>query len=79
MGVAIAALSLVLMSCSSADAVGVCSTGHYKTCLTCCATNPTITDRDRCSRGCSDFRDSPLQQQIRDLRANKKHPDRPAN
>jgi hypothetical protein len=49
---------------TATEARGICSTGRYKTCLTCCATDGTISDRDRCSRGCGDFKDSPLQQLI---------------
>jgi hypothetical protein len=56
------ALSFLLVA--SAQAAGVCSTGSYKTCMTCCATNGTITNRDACSSGCSVFKDSPLQKEI---------------
>jgi hypothetical protein len=65
-------LSRVLPA-TSAEAKGVCSTGSYKTCVACCATNPAINinSRDRCASQCSDFRDSPLQKELADKKKQK--------
>lgn len=57
-------IAFSLLFVTSAHAAGVCSTCAYKTCMACCATNGTITNRDGCSSGCSVFKDSPLQKEI---------------
>ena len=60
--VALAFFVSALASLAPAVTKGVCSTGHYNTCLTCCRDHPSITDRDSCSRQCTQISDSPLQQ-----------------
>jgi hypothetical protein len=37
-------------------AAGVCSTGEYGSCKTCCATNAGISDRSTCSSQCEGYK-----------------------
>jgi hypothetical protein len=37
-------------------AAGVCSTGEYKSCVRCCQTHPTISNRPLCTQQCGDFK-----------------------
>lgn len=55
MKIAVTALGLVLVLATPAWAAGVCSTGNYKTCVACCKSNPTITNRDLCSSQCEGY------------------------
>jgi hypothetical protein len=41
---------------SSASAKGICSTGAYKTCVSCCATHPAVTNRELCTYQCGDYK-----------------------
>jgi hypothetical protein len=54
-------------------AVGVCSTGHYDSCVTCCHSNPTVHDADACARQCTQIKDSPLRQLIEQKKAKAAH------
>lgn len=58
-------MAIMFLSIGPARAIGVCSTGHYATCVTCCASNPQITNPARCNGECSQIKDSPLSQQLR--------------
>ena len=48
--------ALAFATCySSASAKGVCSTGAYKTCVSCCKTHPAVTNRELCTCQCGDY------------------------
>jgi hypothetical protein len=50
-----AALALLALSAPSYGA-GVCSTGQYNSCVTCCQLNPTITNRSLCKSQCEGYK-----------------------
>jgi len=45
-----------IISIGAAQARGVCSTGAYKTCVACCKSNPTITNRELCTYQCGEYK-----------------------
>jgi hypothetical protein len=49
------ALTLMLFV-PTALAAGVCSTGNYNSCVTCCKNNSTITNRPLCTSQCEDYK-----------------------
>lgn len=48
--------SMSLLAASASHARGVCSTGAYKTCVACCKTEPSITNRPLCTYQCGDYK-----------------------
>jgi len=67
------AVAMMFLTIGTARAVGVCSTGHYNTCVTCCASNPRITNPPKCNRECTQIKDSPLNQQLRAAKKAAQH------
>ena len=54
-------LALLAISISApASAAGVCSTGQYNSCVTCCQSNPSITNRSLCISQCEGYKRSSI-------------------
>ena len=53
--VAIFAIGIVVQT-AAAHAGGVCSTGAFKTCVSCCKSHPTITNREICTYQCGEYK-----------------------
>jgi hypothetical protein len=51
------ALGILALGAASqlAQAAGVCSTGAYKSCVACCNSHPSITNRPLCRYQCGEY------------------------
>jgi hypothetical protein len=47
---------LLVVTAQHGFAAGVCSTGKYDTCITCCQTNASITNRGGCAAQCEGYK-----------------------
>jgi hypothetical protein len=47
---------LLFVTAQQGFAAGVCSTGKYDTCVTCCQSNASISDRGGCAAQCEGYR-----------------------
>ena len=51
-----AALAVLVALSAPVSARGVCSTGAYKTCVSCCKSHPAVTNRELCTYQCGDYK-----------------------
>ena len=54
--ISLLAIGVFIALIEIANAKGVCSTGAYNTCVACCKTHPTVTNRELCVYQCGDYK-----------------------